>query len=430
VSTTAAPSLDVDLARRLDGPSWLADRRTAALERWAADARPTDAAEVWRYSLIDQLDLTGLRPAWIDGVGDLSVPASAAAAAAAVPERAGMIVTRNGRVVHSELDDAVVAKGVTVGDVLDGAGREHLGRAADGGADWFTELHDGFLAGAAVVHVPRGVVVGKPILVTHWGEGDGVASFPHTLVVADDGAEVTVAEYHASASGSGRHLTDTVVELVLGDNAHVKHVTLQAHGSSTWQIALQRATIGRDASLRSSNVALGGDYARLRAEACLHGQGAVSDLLAVYFGTGNQMLDFRTLQDHDAPRTSSDLLFKGAVDDAARSVYSGLVHLRPTARRAVAHQTNRTLVLAPPPAGAESIPNLQIEADDVQCTHASAIGPVDEDQRYYLATRGIAPADAERLIVFGFFEDVLAQFPVPSLAEPLRAAVTSKFARG
>jgi Fe-S cluster assembly protein SufD len=362
-------------------------------------------------------------------VGDASLPAAAGAAAQAVPDRAGMIVTRNGRVVHVELDDDLVGRGVTVGDVVEGVGRDHLGRAADSGRDWFTELHDGFLAGAAVVHVPRGVVIERPILVTHWSEGDGVASFPHTLVIADDGAEATVAEYHASAPGAGIHLVDAVVELILGDAAHVKHVTLQAHAPTTWQIALQRATIGRDASLRSSAVALGGSYARLRAEACLHGQGAVSDLLAVYFGTGQQMLDFRTLQDHDAPRTESDLLFKGAVDDAARSVYSGLVHLRPAARRAVAHQTNRTLVLGPPPSGAESIPNLQIEANDVQCTHASAIGPIDEDQRYYLATRGIAPDEAERLIVFGFFEDVLGRIPVPSLAEPLRAAVAAKFGR-
>jgi Fe-S cluster assembly protein SufD len=228
----------------------------------------------------------------------------------------------------------------------------------------------------------------------------------------------------------GTHLADAVTELIVDDAAHVKHVVLQAHASTTWQIALQRATVGRDATLRSSAVALGGSYGRLRAEAWLTGQGASSDLLAVYFGTGTQMLDFRTLQDHDAPRTTSDLLFKGAVDDAAKSVYSGLVHLRPPARRAVANQTNRTLVLAPPPCGAESIPNLKIEANDVKCSHASAIGPIDEDQRYYLATRGISPSDAERLIVFGFFEDVLARLPVPSLAEPLRAAVTAKFGRG
>jgi Fe-S cluster assembly protein SufD len=428
MSTATAPALGADAARRLDGPAWLADRRLAAVERWTAAARPTTSEEIWRYSRVDEVDVAGLRPAWVDGAGEAGFPDVVSAALAAVPHRAGVVVTRNGRVVHLELDEALVARGVQVGDVLEGTGREHLGRTSSSSPDWFTHLHDGFLAGAAVVRVPRGVAVDRPILVVHWSDGEGVASFPHTLVVAEEQAQVTVAEYHGSA-GPGPHLADAVTELVVGDAAHLKHVVLQAHAPTTWQIALQRASVGRDATLQSSAVALGGGYARLRAEACLNGQGACSDLLAVYFGTGEQMLDFRTLQDHDAPRTSSDLLFKGAVDDRARSVYSGLVHLRPTARRAVAHQTNRTMVLAPPPCGAESIPNLQIEANDVQCSHASAIGPVDEDQRYYLATRGISPEDADRLIVFGFFEDVLARIPVPSLADPLRAAVTAKFGR-
>jgi Fe-S cluster assembly protein SufD len=137
------------------------------------------------------------------------------------------------------------------------------------------------------------------------------------------------------------------------------------------------------------------------------------------------MLDFRTLQDHAAPRTRSDLLFKGAVEDEARSVYSGLVRLRREAQKANAFQTNRNLVLTEG-ASAESIPNLEIEANDVRCSHASTVGPIDDDQRYYLETRGVPPATAERLIVLGFFEDVFARLPVPALATPLRRAVDEK----
>src|SRR5262249_15008385 len=143
----------------------------------------------------------------------------------------------------------------------------------------------------------------------------------------------------------------------------------------------------------------------------------------------DQMLDFRTLQDHDAPHTRSDLLFKGAVEDRARSVYSGLVRLRPTARRADARQSNRNLVLTEG-AGAESIPNLEIEANDVRCSHASAVGPIDDDQRYYLESRGIPPAEAERLIVLGFFDDVFMRLPVPALRTPLRRAVIDKIEPG
>ena len=157
----------------------------------------------------------------------------------------------------------------------------------------------------------------------------------------------------------------------------------------------------------------------------LVGQGGSSDQLAVYFGDREQMLDFRTLQDHDAPHTTSDLLFKGAVEDTASSVYSGLVRLRPAARKAVALQTNRNLVLTEG-ARAESIPNLEIEANDVRCSHASTVGPIDADQRYYLESRGIAPAEAERLIVLGFFDDVFDRLPSGALTRSLRSAVTDK----
>jgi Fe-S cluster assembly protein SufD len=230
--------------------------------------------------------------------------------------------------------------------------------------------------------------------------------------MAGEGADVTVLDRFGSPETHGNglgHLVDAVVELVLDDNARVRYLSVQEHGARTWQIAFQRAHVGADASLRSSAVALGGDYARLRSESLLRGAGAESDLLAVYFGDHTQMLDFRTLQDHDAPRTRSDLLFKGAVEDDAHSVYSGLIRLRPSAKKARAYQTNRNLVLTEG-AGAESIPNLQIEANDVVCSHAS----------------GVRPDEAERLIVLGFFDDVFDRLPVPSLVRALRRTVVEK----
>ena len=221
------------------------------------------------------------------------------------------------------------------------------------------------------------------------------------------------------------HLVDAVTELLVADGAHLRYLSIQQHGSRTWHLGLQRALVGRDAVLRTSAVALGGDYARLRSESVLQGQGGESDQLAVYFADGAQMLDFRTLQDHDAPRTRSDLLFKGAVEDIARSVYSGLVHLRTTAQKSNALQTNRNLVLSEG-AHAESIPNLEIEANDVKCSHASTVGPIDDDQLYYLESRGIPPEDAERLIVLGFFDDVLERLPLSALSDGLRRSVVDK----
>ncbi|MBA2325086.1 MAG: Fe-S cluster assembly protein SufD [Actinobacteria bacterium] len=423
-----------DAARALGGPDWLVERRLEAAEGLDEITWPTPAEEIWRYSRIDELDLERYRPltSTDPGLADGPAPGGGPVAAEA-GERAGLVVVHNGRVVRCELDESLAAKGVVIDDLSSGndAVRNALGTCSAAAPDAFTELHDAFLMGGAFVSVPAGVVVDKPIVVLHWSEGDGLATFPHTLVLAGESSELTVVDRFSSPDvrppngGGGGHLVNAVVELLVDDNARVRYLSVQQHGPHTWQIALQRAHVGRDASLRSSAVALGGDYARLRSESLLTGAGAESDLLAVYFGDGAQMLDFRTLQDHDAPRTRSDLLFKGAVEDEARSVYSGLIRLRPSAQKANASQTNRNLVLTEG-AGAESIPNLEIEANDVRCSHASTVGPIDDDQLYYLETRGIRPEEAERLIVLGFFDDVFARLPVPSLVAPLRRTVIEK----
>lgn len=417
----------VDAARELGGPDWLVERRVAAAERLRNLRWPTDADEIWRYSRIKELDLERYRPvsrAVLGEPGVEPVPGGGIFAAEA-GERSGLVVVANGRVVRHELDPALESKGVRLCDLATCGSdvAELVGRVSDASPDAFTVLHDAFLAGGAFLHVPRGVVVEFPVVVLHWSDGDALATFPHTLVVAEETAEVSVIERVASAGVD--QFADAVVELVLEDGANVRYLSVQEHGPRTWQIALQRAHLGRDATLRASAVALGGDYARLRTEARLDGTGAESDGVAVYFGDGTQMLDFRTLQDHAAPRTRSELLFKGAVEDEAHSVYSGLIRLRPEAQRANAYQTNRNLVLTEG-AGAESIPNLEIEANDVHCSHASTVGPIDDDQRYYLETRGLPPEEAERLIVLGFFEDVFARLPMPSIAGALRRAVHHK----
>jgi Fe-S cluster assembly protein SufD len=395
------PGFTPDTAQTLGGHDWLVARRVAAAERLAAVTWPSTSEEIWRYSRIDDLDLERYQPRPADQ-RSLAVPV---------------------------LDPGLVAKGVVVGDLADLDDPDTVdwfGTCSDASPDAFTLLHDAFVAGGAYVRVPPGVVVDEPLFFEHRVGGDGLASFPHTLLVVGEGAEVSVVDRFAAHGAP--HLCDIVIELLVGDGARVRYVSVQEHGPDTWQIGLQRAHVGRDASLHSSAVALGGDYARMRTESFLEGQGGESDLLAVYFGDSDQVLDFRTLQDHVAPHTRSDLLFKGAVEDQARSVYSGLVHLRESAQHARASQTNRNLVLTEG-ASAESIPNLEIEANDVHCSHASAVGPIDDDQRYYLETRGIAPDEAERLIVLGFFDDVLNRLPVPALAGALRRTIEHKVSR-
>ncbi len=325
-----------EAARALGGPDWLVERRLAAAEQLDGITWPTDAEEVWRYSRIDEFDLDRFRPPSPDELGDPSAPETAPGGgpvAAEAGERAGLVVVRNGRVVHHELDETLARKGVQVCGLAtcDEADVDALlGACSLASPDAFTALHDSFLTGGAFIRVPAGVVVEKPVIVLHWSEGEGLATFPHTLVAAEESSEVTVLDRFGSPdTGDAGHLVDAVVELMVADNARVRYLSVQEHGPHTWQVALQRAHVGRDASLHSSAVALGGDYARLRSESLLAGDGAESDLTAVYFGDHTQMLDFRTLQDHDAPNTRSDLLFKGAVEDQAHSVYSGLIRLRP-----------------------------------------------------------------------------------------------------
>ena len=220
-----------------------------------------------------------------------------------------------------------------------------------------------------------------------------------------------------------------VLEVRTGKSARVSYLTINQLGLNTWQIGHQQSAGHRDSTTRIATVALGGDYARMRAEVRLVGQGASAQQTALYFADGTQMHDFRTLQVHEAPRTRSDLLFKGAVKDTSKSVYTGLIKITENGTKTEAFQTNRTLTLSRG-AWAESVPNLEIETNDVKCSHASTVGPIDEDQLFYLESRGVNPDVAQRLVVLGFFDEVLAQLPVGDLAAPLRQRVAQKLSIG
>jgi Fe-S cluster assembly protein SufD len=415
-----------DAAAALPGPEWLRARRTSAAERLASTALPTDAEEVWRYSRIAELDLERFTPLAGDLAVSDGVPARLEPVVAAAGELAGCLVVRNGRVAHRSLDPALADRGVVLGTLDELADGEDLLGAAGGDADAFTALNEAFAAEPTVLHVPRGVVIERPVLVLEWVDADGAAVPTRTIVRLEAQAEATVGAITASEPGV-TGLVVPIVELHIADAAHLRHLAVQDLGQHVWQIGYAVSRLGRDATLSSANVVLGGDYARVRTDSRLDGQGGTASLQAVYFGDGAQMHDFRTLQDHAAPRTHSDLLFKGAVEDQAQSVYSGLIRVRKGAAGTNAFQTNRNLVLTEG-AHADSVPNLEIEENDVRCSHASAVGPIDEDQRYYLESRGVPPAVADRLIVLGFFDEVLERTPVAGLREVLRGAVAEKLA--
>lgn len=385
---------------------------------------PTEAEEVWRFTQISDFDLERYAPATSAPL-DTALPAALEPVLQAVGERAGLVVTHNGWVTRAEVDGRLAAKGVRIGglDVLGDSAPDTFA-AAPPAADAFGELADAFLPDAIVVDVPEGVAVRHPVVVLHFVDGDGVAVFPRTVVRAGAQSELAVLDYYASADVAA--YVDPIVDMVAADGAHLRYLTVQDLGPRVWQTGYQGSRVGRDATLTSAAVALGGDYARLRIDARLRGEGGTANLLAVYFGEDAQTHDFRTFQDHEGAHTTSDLVFKGAVVDEAHGVYTGMIRIQKGAVATLASQTNRNLVLSDG-ARADSIPNLEILENDLRgCSHASATGPVDEEQRFYLEARGIPPAVAERLIVLGFFDDVLARMPVAGVRDLLRYAVAQK----
>jgi Fe-S cluster assembly protein SufD len=400
-------------------------RRRAAAARLAETPLPGPDEEVWRYSRVAELEPDRFSPP--AGPAPTVVPDGARRALEAAGPRAGAAVVVDGTVVHLELDPALVRAGVEFGRLaeLDG-GEEALGAVATTPVDVFALMNDARCAEPVLLRVPPALVVERPVVVVDWITAEGIAVFPRLVVQAGEGSEVQVVEWQGDDDVYA--FAAPVVELDVGPAARVGHLHVQRRGSRCWQIGSQVSRVAGDGTLVAAQAGLGGDYARSRTDCRLEGRGATGNLLAVYFGEGDQTLDFRTFQDHLAPDTTSNLLFKGAVGGRSRSVYTGLIHVGKQARGTDAFQTNRNIKLSDE-AWAESVPNLEIENNDVRCSHASTVGPVDGDQRFYLESRGVPPAVAERLIVRGFFDEVLAQLPVPAVAPVLAAEIDARLER-
>ena len=349
---------------------------------------PTAEQELWRYSRIDELDLGSFTP------GSFTTTVSAD----------GSIVSRASRLALGDVS-------VETPDVFE---QMHVQQTSSG------PIRDNHVR----IGTARGQVVAEPVLVTHHIDESGLMCFPSLEIDAAENSELTVVERFTS-SGDPHSLLVPMVRIHAAQSARISYVSINELGRRCWLLGYQRAIGERDSNIATSTIALGGDYSRLRAGVRLAGQGASARQVALYFADGTQMHDFRTLQDHAAPRTRSDLLFKGAVKDQAKSVYTGLIKIRENADKSEAFQTNRNLTLSSG-AWAESVPNLEIETNDVKCSHASTVGPVDDEQRFYLESRGIRPEVAERLVVFGFFADVINRLPSAAQPDALRNKVGKK----
>jgi len=343
----------------------------------------------------------------------------------------GLLVQQDVANVFATLGANFAEKGVIFCDLATAA-REHgelvqhyFAKAVPANYSKFSALNTAFWSGGVFLYVPRGVEVGLPLQAVTWLSQDGLSNFSHTVIVAEPDSDVVLIDQWSSPTFEKQAVSANVQEVFVGQGARVRYITLQEWGRHVWNFSINRAQLSRDSSYNSLVVAFGGRFHKANVETALQGPGAFGEMLGVLFGNQRQFFDHHTLQDHQAPHTTSDLLYKGALTDQARSVFSGLIHARKVAQKTDAIQTNRNLLLSDN-SRADSIPNLEIEANDLRCTHAATVAPVDEEQMFYLRTRGLNEADAKRVIVEGFFEPVLERIPLAGVAERLRQTISAK----
>ncbi len=420
------------LGERNGDPAWLVERRLQSLERFEALPWPDPKSEAWRYSELKGFDLGAFDPLaepHPDAPTLDEVPDEVLAAIGEVGDRAGFAVQLDADVVHITLDPALRAKGVVFGTIGATAAaypepvRDALGHAGVGASEEkFATLAGSFGSGGTYLYVPRNVEVAVPLQSFRWISRSGVAVFPRTVVVTEEGASVTYIDHHRSADLDGPALAAGTVELYAHPNSQISYLAVQDWGPTVWHFSMARALVQKDATLRSLAATLGGRFSRSVVESILDEPGAHSEMLGVYFADSDQHFDHRSLQEHRAPHTSSDLYYKGALKGSSRAVYSGLIHIAKEAQKVDSWQANRNLILSDD-AKADSTPYLEIEANDVRCAHGASVGPPDEDQVFYLESRGLAHDEAEHLIVAGFFQEILDRVRVPEVRAALERAV-------
>jgi Fe-S cluster assembly protein SufD len=427
---TAAFNRDAFEERNAGGTEWLRRWRRDAWEEYESTPLPTTQLEEWRYT--DPARLHWRDVALASPAADPTVPA-AAASWLKQRDASGRVLQVGTHVAGIQLAEELAAQGVLLADLAraahdhDGLVRQHLGRAITRGTGKFAALNGAFWSAGVFLYVPRGVRVEQPIRVLR-RLADGGASFPRTLIVLEEGSHVSVVEEFTSPDLDAPAFACAAAEVIAGPAASIQYVALQRWGRNVYHLATQRTIAGRDADVDTLVVNLGGSLARVDLAASLEGPGARSDMLALYFGRGDQHFDHNTRQEHRVPHASSDLLYKGALTDSSHAVFRGLIKVFPNAQRTDAYQTNRNLILSQR-AEAVSLPNLEIEADDVRCSHAATVGQLDAEELFYIMSRGISRADAERLVVFGFLGEVLDRLPLPEVVDELRRAIEERIAR-
>ena len=383
--------------------------RPELLERYRALPLPTTKDEHWRFT-----DLAGFDPdAWgADGAAALAVP----------PSLVDVDVAGVAHVGESGIEIERAPEGIRFEPLTDE--HEHL-YSLVGPDEKFAAHNAALWEHGLLVHIPRGVVLEQPLYVRVANSVEGGSLFWRLLIVAEPESRFALIEEYASSSPELSSYSNAAVEIVVQQAAKVEYVSVQNLSRATWHFASHHARVERDAELDWVAAGFGSAKGKVRIQNDLAGQGATSRVTGAYFADGTQHLDYDTFQEHIAPSTTSDFAFKGALRDKARTVWRGMIRVEEGAQKTNAYQENRNLLLSKT-AHADSIPGLEILANDVRCTHGATLGQVDRDQLFYLMTRGLDRAEAERLIVRGFFQDVLDRVELEPVREALAAALEAR----
>jgi Fe-S cluster assembly protein SufD len=406
-------------------PEWLAAERRAALRTFDETPSPTMRDELWRYTQLERFSLDGLELAGTPSGIEVSERIRMRMTDS---DAEGFLVHKGGKVIHR--DSRVSEEGVIFTDLRtalrehEDLVREHLYGAVNAKQGKFTALNAAFWENGTFVYVPRNVEVALPLGAFTTADAGGLAN-GRTLVVVDVNASLTYLDEYTSEPLGERLFFNGATELVLKDGARLRYVSLQNWSREVTHVNRMRAHLGRDSRLESLSVSLGADAARAEVDSRLEGPGSDSEMLGLYFADRGQHFNQYTLQHHATDHARSDLLFKGALRDASTAVYSGVIKVDEGAQKTDAYQTNRNLLLDAD-SEAVSIPQLEIGANDVRCSHGSTTGPVPEDQRFYLMSRGLPPELAEHVLVTGFLYEVMSRVTLPKVAEYVERVVQAK----
>ena len=414
-----------------DFPDWFREQQREAWEQFQSLPAPTRKDQLWRFASVNLLDLT---PFTIPGPLSEDDRRNVLKYSRGLDQVAARVIFANDQLIErSVISDDLKKRGV-IFQPLERAMVEHadlfrkhfMSQPAVLGSAKFAALHKALVSSGTFLFVPRNVEIELPIEIFHWLRHDNMSIFPHLLLVTDELAKVTVIEHFRSCDQKAPGFACGVNDLISGPGAKITYVCAQTWGENVRALQMNTTTVDHDASAMSLNLHLGARYSRFESLSRLIGEGARSDLLAVAVAKGEQEFDARTLQDHVSPHTASDLLYKNALDDRARCTFGGLIRVEPHAHFTDAYQKVRNLLLSDD-SEANSMPGLEILADNVRCTHGATSGQVDKDELFYLRTRGIPVSVAQRLIVTGFLNEVIQRLDQPAIAAHLHALIERKF---